>query len=110
LSNEDNIGRKEPTGDDAKGDRAPSVEALAPHPIGSSFTGEPCPSIADQTTTAAPSGIGKRKKRIALRTKHKQDQAPVDQVIIELPPYRRPRIPLDLVTVQHIFRRLFKAF
>jgi hypothetical protein len=71
LSDEDNIERKEPTGDDAEGDRAPSVEALAPHLIGSSFAGEPCPSIADQTTTAAPSGIGKRKKCIALGTKHK---------------------------------------
>jgi hypothetical protein len=31
-------------------------------------------------------------------------------VIIELPPYRGPRSPLDLVTVEHIFGRLFEAF
>jgi hypothetical protein len=31
-------------------------------------------------------------------------------VIIELPPYRRPRSPLDLVVVEHIFGRLFEAF
>jgi hypothetical protein len=31
-------------------------------------------------------------------------------VIIELPPYRGPRSPLDLVVVEHIFGRLFEAF
>jgi hypothetical protein len=29
---------------------------------------------------------------------------------IELPPYRRPRSPLDLVTIEIIFWRLFEAF
>jgi hypothetical protein len=79
LSDEDNIGQKEHAGDDAEGDGAPSVEALAPHSIGSSLAGEPHPSTADQTTTATPSGVEKSKKRIALRTKRKQDQAPTDQ-------------------------------
>jgi hypothetical protein len=31
-------------------------------------------------------------------------------VIIELPPYRGPRSPLDLVVVEHTFGRLFEAF
>jgi hypothetical protein len=35
LSDEDYIGWKESTDDDAEGDEAPLVEALAPHPIGS---------------------------------------------------------------------------
>jgi hypothetical protein len=29
---------------------------------------------------------------------------------IELPPYRIPRSPLDLVVIENIFRRLFEAF
>jgi hypothetical protein len=71
---------------------------------------EPHPSTVDQTTTVAPSGIGKRKKSIALGTKRKQDQALTDQVIIELPPYHKPRSPLDLVVVKHIFGCLFESF
>jgi hypothetical protein len=86
------------------------VEALVPNLIGSSLVGGPYPSTANQTTTATPLGIGKRKKRVAHGTKCKQDQVPADQVIIELPPYRRPRNPLDLVVIEHIFGRLFEAF
>jgi hypothetical protein len=29
---------------------------------------------------------------------------------IELPPYRRPQCPLDLVTIEIIFGHLFEAF
>jgi hypothetical protein len=61
LSDEDNIGQKAPTSDEAEGKGAPSVEALAPNPISSSLAGEPCPSTANQTTTAAPYGVGKKK-------------------------------------------------
>jgi hypothetical protein len=86
------------------------VETLAPNPIGSSSVGEFRPSAADRTNAAAPSGGGPRKKCVALRTKRKQGQAPVNQVTIELPPYRGPRSPLDLVAVDHIFGRLFEAF
>jgi hypothetical protein len=45
-----------------------------------------------------------------LRTKRKQDKTVTDQVIIELPPYCGPQSPLDLVIVEHIFVRPFKAF
>jgi hypothetical protein len=62
------------------------------------------------TTAAALSGGGQKKKRVMLGTKCKQDKALADSVIIELPPYRGPRSPLDLVTVEHIFGRLFEAF
>jgi hypothetical protein len=110
LSDEDNIGQTEPAGDDAEGEGAPAVEALAPNPIRSSSTGESHPSAADRTTTVAPSGRGSKKKHVALRTKRKQGQAPVDQVTIDLPPYHRPGSPLDLVTGEHIFGRLCEAF
>jgi hypothetical protein len=45
-----------------------------------------------------------------LETKRKQDKVVADQVIIELPSYRGPRSPLDIVAVEHIFGRLFEAF
>jgi hypothetical protein len=54
--------------------------------------------------------VVKRKKHIVLGTKCKQDKAVADQVIIELPPYGGPRSPLDIVTVEHIFGRLFETF
>jgi hypothetical protein len=41
LSDEDNNRQKKPAGDDAEGKGAPSVEALAPNPIGSSLAGSP---------------------------------------------------------------------
>jgi hypothetical protein len=110
LSDEDDIGQKEPASDDTAGEGAPAFETVAPNLIRFSSTGESHPSTADQTTAAAPSGGGPRKKCVALGTKRKQDQAPADQVIIELPPYRRPRSSLDLVAVDHIFGRLFEAF
>jgi hypothetical protein len=110
LFDEDNIRQKEPTGDDAGGKGAPSVEALVPNPIGSNMAGEPHPSTADQNTIAAPSGIGPKNKRVTLGTKHKQDKAAADQTIIALPPYHGPQSPMDLVVVEHIFGLLFEAF
>jgi hypothetical protein len=109
LSNEDNIGRKKPAGDDAEGEGAPTVETLAPNLIGFSLVGESRPSAANRTTGIAPSGDGQKKKHVALGTKRKQDKAPVDQVIIELPSYRGSQ-SLDLVVVENIFGRLFEAF
>jgi hypothetical protein len=53
MSDEDNIGQKEPVGDDAEGEGAPTVETLAPNPIGSSSVGESCPSATGRTTVAA---------------------------------------------------------
>jgi hypothetical protein len=110
VSNEDNHGRTEPIGDDAGGMGASSVETFTSNPIGSSVAEIPRPSTTDQTTATAPSGGRQKKKRVMLSTKHKQDKPPVGQVIIELAPYRGPRSPLDLVAVEHIFERLFKAF
>jgi hypothetical protein len=110
LSDKDNNGQKEPTGDDAEGGGAPSVETLTPNLIGSSLAVMSHPSTADQTTTTAPSSGGQKKKCVALGTMRKPDKAPADQVIIKLPPYRGPRNPLGLVVVEHIFGCLFEAF
>jgi hypothetical protein len=77
-SDEDDIGQKDPAGDDAKGEEAPSVETLSPNPIGSSLAEESCPSAADQTTSTAPLGGGQKKKHIVLGTKRKQDKTAID--------------------------------
>jgi hypothetical protein len=68
------------------------------------------PSAADQAIPTTPSGGGKKKKCVVLGTKRKHNRATDDQVIIELPPYRGPRSPLDIVVVEHLFGCLFEAF
>jgi hypothetical protein len=110
VSNEDHHGRTEPIGDDAGGVGAPSVEEFTPNPIGYNTIEIPHPSTTNQTTATAPSSGGQKKKRITLGTKRKQDKPQVSHVIIELPPYRVPQSPLDLIVVEHIFGHLFEAF
>jgi hypothetical protein len=110
LSNEDNVGLNEPVSDDARGNGAPSAETLAPNPIESSSAGGIRPSSVDQVVPTAPSSGGQKKKCVVLGTKCKHNKAANDQVIIELPPYREPRSPLDIVVVEHLFGRLFEAF
>jgi hypothetical protein len=110
LSDEDNVGLNEHVGDDARGNGAPSAETLAPNPIGSSSAGEICPSSVDQVVPIAPSSGDQKKKCVVLGTKCKHNKAVNDQVIIELPPYRGSRSPLDIVAVEHLFGRLFEAF
>jgi hypothetical protein len=110
LSDEDNAGLNEPIGDDVRGNGVPSAETLAPNPIGSSSTEETHPSANDQAIPTSPLGDNQKKKRIVLGTKRKHNKVVDDQVIIELPPYRGPQSPLDIVVVEHLFVCLFKAF
>jgi hypothetical protein len=110
LSDCDNDGQNEPADDDAGGQGVPSNESIAPNPIGSGMTEQIHFSATDQTTTVAPTGNSQQnKKHIVLASKRKQP-APSDQVIIELPLYRGPQSPLDLVAVEFIFGCLFEAF
>jgi hypothetical protein len=88
----------------------PPIESLAPNPIRSSLAEKSRPSTVDQTTTTVPSDGGQKKKHVALGAKCKHGKTPANQVIIELPPYRGPRSPLDLVVVEHIFGCLFETF
>jgi hypothetical protein len=79
VSDEDNIGRTELVGDDARGVGAPSVETLAPNLIGSSSAKQPHPPATDQVAATVPSGRGggeQKKKHIALGTKRKHDKLP----------------------------------
>jgi hypothetical protein len=109
LSSEDNVWPNELAGDDAGVNGAPSVETHTPNPIGSSSVGETHPSAVDQDASTSPSGGGQKKKCVVLGIKHKQDKVAADQVIIELPQYRGPRSPLDIVDVDHIFGCLLES-
>jgi hypothetical protein len=68
------------------------------------------PSAADQTTTTVSSGSGQQKKKLVVLVSKCYQHASSDQVITELPPYRGPRSPLDLIAVEFVFGRLFEAF
>jgi hypothetical protein len=110
LSDGDNTGQNEPTGDDAGGQGAPSTEPIVPNLVRSSMAEQIHPSAANQTTTDVPSDSDHhQKKRVVLASKRKQP-ASSDEVITELPPYRGPRSPLDLVAVEFVFGRQFEAF
>jgi hypothetical protein len=63
VSDEDNIGRTEPVGDDARAVGAPSVETLAPNLIGSSLAKQPHPPATDQAAAIVPSGRGGGSRR-----------------------------------------------
>jgi hypothetical protein len=67
--------------------------------------GQSHPSVVDQVEATAPSVGGQKRKCPPPTLKCKQSKPPADQVTtqIELPPYHRPRSPLDLVVVEIIF-------
>jgi hypothetical protein len=101
-----------PDSDDAEGEGASSVEPVAPGPIGSNVSVQTDPSAVDQAALRAPSAGGHKRKHLPTVPKHKQTKTSTVQVMtqIELPPYRRPKSPLDLVVIEIIFGCLFKAF
>jgi hypothetical protein len=103
---------KAPDCDEAEGEGASSVESIAPGLIGSNTPVQIDPSAIDQAALGAPSAGGHKRKRLPTILKHKQTKTLVDQVMtqIEIPPYRRPRSPLDLVAIEIIFGHLFQAF
>jgi hypothetical protein len=110
-SGEDDVMKKS-AGDDGRDEGAFSAESIAPNPIRSNMLGQTDPSIADRAnSTDLPIG-GRRRKRPTPVPKRKQALSSTDQVMtqIELPPYRGPRSPLDLIVVKIIFGRLFEAF
>jgi hypothetical protein len=103
---------KVPDDNDVEGEGASSVEPIAPGLIGSSTPVQTDPSATDRAAPGAPSAGGHKQKRPPIIPKHKQTKTLVDQVMtqIELPSYRGPRSPLNLVAIEIIFGRLFEAF
>jgi hypothetical protein len=105
VSDDDNNVLKEPAGDDADGGGVTSAEHITPNPIDSNLLGQAHPSVVNQVNATAPSAGGQKRKCPPPALKHKQLKPAVNQVMtqIELPSYRGPRSPLDLVAVEIIF-------
>jgi hypothetical protein len=101
-----------PDGDDAEGDEASSVETIAPGPIGSNTPVQTDPTTSDRGALGAPSASGHKRKHPLTIPKHRQIKTSTVQVMtqIELPPYRGPKSPLDLVAIEMIFWCLFEVF
>jgi hypothetical protein len=70
------------------------------------------PSTVDQAALGAPSAGRHKRKRPPTVPKCKQTKTLAHQVMtqIELPLYRGPRSPLNLVAIEIIFGHLFEAF
>jgi hypothetical protein len=100
---------KEPDGDDADGGGATLAEHVAPNPIISNLLEQTHPSVINWVKVIEPSADGQKRKRPPPTLKHKQCKPQANEVMtqIELPLYRGPRSPLDLVVVEIIFGHLF---
>jgi hypothetical protein len=87
--------------DEADSEGVSSAQPIAPGPISSHTLVQADPSIADRVISSAPSVGGQKRKHPPPVPKRKSTKYSVDQVIIqiELPPYRGPWRPLDLVTI-----------
>jgi hypothetical protein len=88
------------------------VELIAPGPLSSNALVQTDPSIADQAAPGAPSTSGHKRKRPPTVRKRKETKTYADQVMtpIELPPYRGPMSPLDLVAIEIILDVSLKLF
>jgi hypothetical protein len=101
-----------PASDEAEGEGISSAESIALDPISSNTPTQAHPSIADQIISSAPSAGGQKQKHPLPIPMRKPTKSSADQVMvqIELPPYRGPQRPLDLVTIEIIFGHLFEVF
>jgi hypothetical protein len=103
--------RKVQAGDDVGDVGASSVESNALGPIGSGVPEKSKPFAVDWVLVVPPSGRCDR-KHPPPATKWSNPIPLVDQVMtqVELPSYRGPHSPLDLVSNEFIFGRIIKAF
>jgi hypothetical protein len=104
LDGDDNV-LKELTGDDADDWGATSAEHIAPNPIGSNVVGQAYPSVADRIDAITSSVSGQKRKYSLPALKRKQSKTLFDHMMtqIELPLYRRPRRPLNLVPLNYFW-------
>jgi hypothetical protein len=89
-----------------------SAEPIAPNLISSDVPEQAHPSITDQAASIVPpaSRCGRKHPATAIRWNQPLPSADQEMSQIELPPYREPHSPLDLIVVEIIFGRLFEAF
>jgi hypothetical protein len=101
-----------PASDEAEGEGISSAEPIALDPISSNMSTQAHPSVADRVISSAPSAGGQKWKHPLPVPMRKPIKSSADQVMvqIELPRYRGPRHPLDLVAIEIIFGHLFEVF
>jgi hypothetical protein len=109
LSDNTDEDRKQIAGDDVEGPGITSIEPITSNPIGSNMAAPVCPPVADQPVSAAPPSGGHKQKCIRLASKRKITTSS-DQVITELHSCHLSRNWSNLVSVNLVFGRLFKAF
>jgi hypothetical protein len=99
-------------GDEADGEGISLAEPIIPSLISSNMPAQDDPSVADRVISSAPSASEQKWKCLPPIPKHKSTKSSADQVSIqiELPPYCRPRRPLDLVAIEIVFGRLSEVF
>jgi hypothetical protein len=105
------VDQKISTIDDAGDVRTTSVKATVPGQIGASAPGNPRSPVADPVPMV-PLARGHGCKRPPIVAKWSKPVPHADQVMFEvkLPPFHRPRSPLDLVVVKIVFGCLVEAF
>jgi hypothetical protein len=88
-----------------------SQDTIIPAPIVTGACGTTVPPAADRAKAAPTSGAQAR-KRPCIAARHSIHSCHATEVIarIELSPYRGPRSPLDVVTYEIVFGRIFEAF
>jgi hypothetical protein len=96
-------------GDDSENEGVSSAKPITPNPINSDEQGQSNPS-AGVWVVAPDLPTSKRGHKHPLPAP--KCNRPLDQVMtqIEIPPYRGPRSPLDLVAIKIIVGHIFEVF
>jgi hypothetical protein len=100
-----------PTTDDAGGMGTTLVDDATDDPVGAGAPGTIRPPAADWVLVVPPSSEHS-KKCLRLAIKWSDPTPHTNQVMsqVELPPYRGPHSPLDLVALEIVFAHMFWAF
>jgi hypothetical protein len=106
------VDQKVSAGDDAENNGATSVEPTAPGLISSLVLKQSKPFAADRVLAIVPpfGRHGRKSPPTAIKWSNPVPLANQVMTHVELPPYRRPRSPLDLVAIEFIFRHIFEEF
>jgi hypothetical protein len=97
--------KKAPDGDDVEDKGASSIESITPNPIRSNASEQADSSITDRAASVVPPASRRGRKRSTTTVRQNQPLPLVDQMMsrIELPLYRGPCSPLNLIIVEIIF-------